>query len=454
MLSIKYYLAQPFKDGVTKEDIKALKQAGKPITKYLNDQPTPIYLFLTFPGRKLVRVNSREKVKGIYWTGDGVKPQMWGSLELNDRLNFIKAEVVRQYRKAITNDPNINLTQVKALAESVVAGSVPDFNKKPMIDCLREFIQERESQVHELTTKKYNTVVNLLTDWMDKSDINPNQFFCDQIDDDFDYSFKNYLIARKNSTNTISKYLECIKKFMRWARKKKYHSTTAFEDFTVKRTRREIIWINNDELNLLIKYQPTDKFIKGTKLIYLFMIFTGQRFSDYRNLRRRNLIINTDGSVDWELFQQKGSKTTKTTVPLIQAAVEILDMLKFRAMDPDDFVLPIPCNQYFNRKIKTLGKLAGLNSPVTIVKVVGNKRIETHLKKYEVLSCHVSRKSWISLSAEKGLNVDYLTSVAGNTPKVLRQHYLGLNPEARRQAVNAAWSGVGGEKPGCDLSSQ
>jgi hypothetical protein len=107
MLSIKYYLAKPFRDDVTKEDIKALKSVNKPIAKYLNHRPTVIYLFITFRERKLVRVNSREKIKGIYCYHDkkSAKHQIHGAL--NDLLQFLKAEIIREYRKAVTNNPNL-----------------------------------------------------------------------------------------------------------------------------------------------------------------------------------------------------------------------------------------------------------------------------------------------------------------------------------------------------------
>jgi hypothetical protein len=126
-----------------------------------------------------VRVNSREKVKGIYWNTDKncAVLQMHGALELNDRLQFIKAEIIRQYRKAITNSPNITLAQVKELAENVVANNVPDFNQKPMLECLQEFIKEREFQIDEKTTRKYKTVVNLITWWMKLNDIKSDDFF-------------------------------------------------------------------------------------------------------------------------------------------------------------------------------------------------------------------------------------------------------------------------------------
>lgn len=51
-------------------------------------------------------------------------------------------------------------------------------------------------------------------------------------------------------------------------------------------------------------------------------------------------------------------------------------------MLPNDFLVPITCNQSFNRSIKKLCELAGLDSPVTTVRIVGNKRIEQYTEVY------------------------------------------------------------------------
>src|SRR5882724_5410008 len=110
MRSINFYLVLPYKKGVLKSDIKALKKQGKPVTKLLSDKPVIILLVMTFPGRKLVRVNTMEKVKPIYWdfNSKSVKPSMHGSLELNDRLQYFKAEATRRYREALTKDSKLS----------------------------------------------------------------------------------------------------------------------------------------------------------------------------------------------------------------------------------------------------------------------------------------------------------------------------------------------------------
>lgn len=443
MKSISYYLGKPYKDGVEWADVKALRKLGKAINKALNEKPTPIYLFLTFSNRKLVRVNTQEKIKAIYWNFDtqSVKPNMHGSLELNDRLQFLKAEVMRQYRKAITANRNITLPQIKILVANIISDCVPDFDRKPFVDCFKEFIAERKPQINVLTTIKYESILNVIEMWMENRKIDPKHFYCENVDEDFEFSFKNYLIEeRKITNNTIAKYLESIKKFMKVARKRGVHNSAAFEDFGISRTRREVIWLEESELDKLIEYAPTEPHMERTRLVFLFMIYTGQRYLDYRKMKRRSIVVNTDGTWDWELYQRKGTKTTKITIPLVKQAVDILIELGFEKMQPDNYVLPIPCNQFMNRAIKDLCELAGIDSEVTIIRTVGNQRIEQHFKKFQTISCHTARKTWVSLSMARGLGMDYLTSVTGHqNPKVLRASYLGLSEKARREAISNAW---------------
>jgi integrase len=258
---------------------------------------------------------------------------------------------------------------------------------------LNDYIDERRPLLSPLTTKKYVSFVTVLGYWMDSRQIRHNSFYCDQVNEDFEYSLKQYLIEERRIVNTtIGKYLECLKSFMRWA-KKGFHNSDSYNDFSIKRPKSQIIWLNDDELDKLVRYEPVTKQIRRTKLVFLFMIYTGQRYTDYARLKRRDLIINDDGTVDWHLFQRKGSKTVKTIVPLLPEVVDILDRFKFRERQPDELIVPMGTDQYMNRLIKKLGDLAGIDEPTTVVKIIGAERIEEHYKKFELLSCHHNKKN-------------------------------------------------------------
>jgi hypothetical protein len=82
-----------------------------------------------------VRINAMEKIKGTLWNFDtqSAKSNMYGSIELNDRLQFLKTEVTRQYRKAVMDNPRITLAEIKDLATAVVCDQTPNFERKPML---------------------------------------------------------------------------------------------------------------------------------------------------------------------------------------------------------------------------------------------------------------------------------------------------------------------------------
>jgi len=264
MRSINFYLLRPFKKGVSNNDVKYYKSKGKSISKLLNDKPTVINLFLTFPGRKLVRANTMEKVKATQWDFENkmAKASMYGSLELNDRLQHMKAEVMRKYREALTKNPKITLAEIKTLVDDIIADRVPDFNRKPFLDYLQGFIDERIGTVHKLTTAKYKSLVTVIKGWMKYVDVNPRTFHCEQLDLDWNFSFQQYLMTERKITHaTIHKYLECTKSFMRAARKRNFHATNAFEEFTIKRPKKDVIWLSEEEIELIMNYQPKDAYM-------------------------------------------------------------------------------------------------------------------------------------------------------------------------------------------------
>jgi integrase len=445
MRSINFYLVLPYKKGVLKADIKALKKQGKPVTRLLSEKPVIILLVMTFPGRKLVRVNTMEKVKPIYWDFNtkSVKPTMHGSLELNDRLQYFKAEATRRYREALTKDPKLSLDQIREILENVVSLNTPDFSRKAFLDYFEQFVTERVTLMNPLTTKKYNSLLKVLNKWMEHVQLDRSNFFLEDIDGDFEHSFKEYLIKERDLVNhTISKYFECIKTFMRWASEKGYHDSRIFENFKIKRPAKDVVWLNAEEIKLIQEYKPESDYMRRIQLSFLFMIYCGQRFSDVRNLKRRDLVVTESGEVDWHLYQLKGSRTKKIIIPLMPSAVAILERLRFKEMLSEDNVIPIGCNQWMNRAIKDMCKDVGIDTPTTVVRIVGTKRTERSVPKYKLISCHTSRRSFVSLSIQHGMNTEYLGTITGHSSVKTMRLYLGVNQQTKRAELNKAWDKI------------
>ncbi|WFE87230.1 hypothetical protein [Parabacteroides chongii] len=66
--------------------------------------------------------------------------------------------------------------------------------------------------------------------------------------------------------------------------------------------------------------------------------------------------------------------------------------------------LPVISNQNYNDYLKELGQLAEMNEEMTEVWYVGSKRMERTVKKWEVLTTHVARKTFVVNALTLGIS--------------------------------------------------
>lgn len=103
-------------------------------------------------------------------------------------------------------------------------------------------------------------------------------------------------------------------------------------------------------------------------------------------------------------------------------------------------VLPVRCDQVMNRHLKTLGQLAGLDEVVVKVRYSGKERVETIHKKYELLSTHAARRTFVSLSLEFGIRSEVVMSCTGHRDMRTLRRYVAVAESAKANEVRNAWN--------------
>ena len=101
--------------------------------------------------------------------------------------------------------------------------------------------------------------------------------------------------------------------------------------------------------------------------------------------------------------------------------------------------LPVITNQKMNEYLKVLCKKAGINESVKTVKYKGSERIETTHKKFEIISTHTARRTFISLSLQKGMKPDVIMAITGHTTYKMMQKYLKIADSFKREEMDKAW---------------
>lgn len=115
--------------------------------------------------------------------------------------------------------------------------------------------------------------------------------------------------------------------------------------------------------------------------------FTGLRYSDLAKLKKSNITDN-------EICVVTQKTTDIIHININKFSKSILE--RYKEMDiPNDMAIPVLCNQIMNRMLKTIGKLAGIDSIVTTVEYRGNERIEKEYHKWELLTTHCGRRTFV-----------------------------------------------------------
>ena len=235
----------------------------------------------------------------------------------------------------------------------------------------------------------------------------------------------------KNST--VKKQLEFLRRFLRWAFKHKYHTIDDFKYFApfIRIPQNEPISLTEKELHQLQYFRvPVEKpSLFRVKDIFLFACYTGLRYSDIANLRYANV---TDDHI--AVIPRKTGKCIR--IPLNDGSRVILK----KYMRPDckgaDTIFPCPTLQKMNSHLKSLCRLAGITSEITLVSYHGENRIQETVSKCDKMTTHAGRRTFISLAIANGVPPQVVLKMTGKRTIKSLQVYIHIDEEPQEKAMD------------------
>nr|WP_262493090.1 tyrosine-type recombinase/integrase [Marinilabilia salmonicolor] len=138
--------------------------------------------------------------------------------------------------------------------------------------------------------------------------------------------------------------------------------------------------------------------------LWLFQMYTCQRISDVKSYSPEQIQDSAIGPI-WEFTAQKTGKLT--TVPLYGKAARAYEILQ-----KYDFKLPIVVEQYLNREIKKVAKIAGLTRKKHLTRHKGNKRVNTAKEVHELISSHSARRTGITRLLGEGIPLNIVQMIS------------------------------------------
>lgn len=240
----------------------------------------------------------------------------------------------------------------------------------------------------------------------------------DTIDHMLVNAFKQWLLTKKEySLNNAGLQLKLLKMICKEAERMSINVnpyTRHIESFTQKSKDRVLQTISFEEIKKIKAIRNLPSTLENARKWMLIGLYVGQRVSDLLNLKPSQLRFIESG-VYIDINQQKTNKYV--TVGVVDK--EVIQILKQRfpyAISP----------QLFNRQIKQICQIAGLNDMVSGYKLcpkTRRKRLGTH-PKYSLISSHDLRRSFATNYFGK-IETPILMQITGHSKESTFLSYIG-----------------------------
>lgn len=250
--------------------------------------------------------------------------------------------------------------------------------------------------------------------------------------------FMRYLLSVGIRNVTIGKYLDLLRWFLRWAVKHGHTDNTAFETFRPKLkgtdgNSKEIIYLEWDELLTLYGFDFGGRHpgFEAVRDVFCFQCFTGLRYSDVKKLNASD-IKDTYISV----VTQKTSDGLR--IELNDFSRAILAKYEDFRRSPDNkrhLAFPVISNQKMNDYLKDIGKLVGIDTPVRIVWYAGSTRNEEVHPKWELLTTHCARRTFVVNALRLGIPAEVIMKWTGHSDFSAMKPYVKIVDELKEQEM-------------------
>jgi site-specific recombinase XerD len=233
---------------------------------------------------------------------------------------------------------------------------------------------------------------------------------------DFYRAFIKWCNDNDWSMNYIAQHVKNLVCLMKATKKRGHHNNTAYldEDFRVIQEHTDDIALSENELEMLYRHNVPDRTRDIARDWFIIDCYTGLRVSDIQMLDAKNIHGNT--------ITIANEKTdTKVVIPLRSEVKELLK--KWNGFPPK------MTDQEINRSIKEVAEVAGLDQPVLYFLTKGGSRRDFYLKKFEMISCHTARRSFITNLLNAGVADNVVMQLAGIKKHATLLRYKKTKPE-------------------------
>lgn len=278
---------------------------------------------------------------------------------VNSQLSLIKSKINQAFLYLQVNSPDFTIDDLISQYKGV-----PIKKELKLIEAYNLYLARIKKliniEIKLVTYKKYEESLTHLNDFV-KWKFNSSDIKLKDIDPNFITEYEYYLKTEKNlQLSTLNKAIQRFRKVLTFAISQNYLAKDPFMLYKAKREKKEVVYLDNIELQKLENHSFEIKRVKQIKDLFIFCCYTGLGFTEMINLKTSDIIKGFDGEMWLDIRRNKTQKNYR--VPLLQQAKNILELYQNETREA---VFPRLSNPRFNAYLKEVASIVGIDKNLT-----------------------------------------------------------------------------------------
>ncbi|RXG30660.1 site-specific integrase [Leeuwenhoekiella marinoflava] len=333
-------------------------------------------------------------------------------------LKLIESKVESIYLKLVKANENVTLNDIK----NQLKGKPDKSNHRDILKLFQEHNDyfKRKYEAGERTKaslQKYNRAKDLISNFLHEK-YRKKDLDITEIDNAFIYELEHFLKYESRfkgkvgiNHNSVVKYFQCYKTMCRYGIKRNLIEKNPFLVYDEKLVIKDAVFLTQDELQRIENKVFSSERLNRVKDIFLFSCYTSYAPVDVKNLTRKNLIKDNEGTL-W-IKTNRAKTSIKSNVPVLPPVQRIIE--KYQNLE-DDKLLPAISNQKINEYLKEIAVLCSIEKKLT------------H---------YVARHTFATtVTLGNGISIENVSSMMGHSKITMTQHYAKVLDSSVKKDMN------------------
>ena len=384
------------------------------------ERPTAIFAYLAHEAGR-TKVYTGLSILPTKWLKEAQRAQVRGrgnelNGHLNDALDAAEQAILTcygQHRAAGTLPSAGHLKE--AILPTPIEPEPAVATKINLLDIYTDWIASRTLTHTPNTLRTYRTTLRHLRDFQA---LEKQLVTFDILGSAFAQRLAEYLLTKRQLRDTaVRKNLVILKCFLAWAAEQGYPVRPDFKKISWQRREPDILTLTRGEVTALVTLDLGQRdALDNARALFMLGVYTGLRFSDVAALRPEHILTDR-----LRITTQKTRDTLM--VPIRPEARPLLARVIAGTLRP----LP---NQTLNRYLKELAAMAGIDTLTERTHYAGGKRHTHTAPKYEFITTHTARRTFVTLALEDRLRPELIMKITGHKDLKSFSRYVNVTEDA------------------------